>query len=183
MTLPLAQAYLEQAKADYRTYEIIRQAPGQPSSQWLHLLQMTLEKTAKAYLAAAHTDFDKLRESHRVFRRFVQMLPRNETVRTALGMSAETLREHIRNLATLIDAIEQLVPGKGNEGPTAEYPWRNPRGGFHSPCTYGFVDLVSAINDTARGRNLLRILERGLYEESWHAAFGIKDNRDSRFTN
>jgi len=37
MTLPLTQAFLEQAKADYTTYNIIRSHPNQPSSQWLHL--------------------------------------------------------------------------------------------------------------------------------------------------
>jgi hypothetical protein len=164
MTLPLAQAYLEQAKTDYTTYDIIRQHPSQPSSQWLHLLQMTLEKAAKAYLAAANPDFDQLRGSHLAFRRFVRMLPRNKTAQETLNMSPEALREHVKNLEPLIAAIEQLVPGRGNEGPTAEYPWRNPNGGFHTPCLYDFGDIVPIIHETTRGRNLLRILQLCI----WH---------------
>jgi hypothetical protein len=161
MSLPLAQAYLEQARADYSSYTIIRQTPQQSSSQWLHLLQMTLEKTAKAYLAASGDDFDRLRESHRAFGRFIRILPRNRGVRANLNMDATQLQRHIQNLKPLVDDLERLVPGRDNQGPTAEYPWRNPHGGFHSPCLYDFDDIISGL-DTVRGRNLLRILERGL---------------------
>jgi len=173
MTLPLAHAFLEQAKTDYSTFEIIRKISDQPSSQWLHLLQMTLEKAAKAYLAAGNENYDRLRESHRVFRRFARKLPHNKRVRDSLNMNAAELKQHIKNLETLIDDIERLVPGRDNYGPTAEYPWRNSQGGFYTPCQYGFEDIVSALNNSARGRNLLRILNRVLSDESWHIAFGI----------
>lgn len=172
MSVSLAQAYLEQAKADYATYEVIRNTPQQPSSQWLHLLQMALEKTAKAYLAAANPDFDQLRESHRVFRRFIHILPRNRQVQASLRMRPAALRQHMKSLELLVDDIERLIPGRNNQGPTIEYPWRNPLGGFHSPCLYDFGNVTSALN-TARGRNLLRVLERGLSDVTWHAAFGI----------
>ena len=174
MTLSLAQAYLEQAKADYSSYNIIRRAPQQPSSQWLHLLQMTLEKTAKAYLAAANNDFDQLRTSHRAFLRFIRQLPRNRIIRADLGMEAQALKSHIDSLEPLVDDIERLVPGRDNYGPNAEYPWQPPQGGFYTPCLYDFHSIVTTLNNTAIGRNLLRILERGLFEERWHAAFGIK---------
>jgi hypothetical protein len=174
MSLSLAHAYLEQAKADYSSYNIVRRAPGQPSSQWLHLLQMSLEKTAKAYLAAANTDFDKLRTSHRAFLRFIRQLPRNREIRAHLDMDAQALKSHINSLAPLVHDIERLVPGRDNYGPNVEYPWQNPQDGFYSPCLYDFRNVVTVLNSTAIGRNLLRILERGLFEERWHAAFGIK---------
>ena len=177
MSLSLAQAYLEQAKADYSSYTIIRQTPKQPSSQWLHLLQMTLEKTAKAYLAASGDDFNRLRESHRAFGRFIRILPRNRGVRANLNMDAIQLQRHIKNLTPLVDNLERLVPSRENQGATAEYPWRNPHGGFYSPCLYGFNDIISGL-DTARGRNLLRILERSLEDTAWHSAFGITSASD-----
>ena len=173
MSLPLAQAYLEQAKADYSTYNIVRRIPEQPSSQWLHMLQMALEKTAKAYLAAANTDFDQLRTSHRAFLRFIRQLPKNRAIRAHLGMNAQVLKSHIDSLEPLIDDIERLVPGRDNYGPNAEYPWQTPQGDFHTPCLYDFQIIITTLNTTI-GRNLLRILERGLFEERWHAAFGIK---------
>lgn len=173
MSLSLALAYLEQARADYVSYQVIRRTPQQPASQWLHLLQMALEKTAKAYLAAANVDFDQLRESHRVFRRFIHMLPRNRQVRASLSMNAVEFKQHMKSLEPLVDDIERLIPGRDNQGPTVEYPWRNPQGGFHSPCLYDFGNLVTTLNNTARGRNLLRILERALSDATWHVAFGI----------
>ena len=174
MTLPLAQAFLEQAKTDYSTFETIRKIADQPPSQWLHLLQMVLEKTAKAYLAAGNNeDYETLRRSHRAFRRFTHTLPRNQGVRDSFNMNPHQLRQHIKNLETLIDEIEHLVPGQDNQGVTAEYPWPNPRGGFYTPCQYGYENIVSVLNNTARGRNLLVILTRGLTDERWHIAFGI----------
>ena len=60
---------------------------------------MTLEKAAKAYLAAGGDDFDKLKESHRVFHRFIQMLPRNpnKRLRAELNMDPVALKAHIKN--------------------------------------------------------------------------------------
>jgi hypothetical protein len=134
---------------------------------------MALEKTAKAYLAAGNNeDYETLRRSHRAFRRFTHILSRNREIPDSVNMTSHQLKQHIRNLETLIDEIERLVPGQDNQGVTAEYPWPNPRGGFYTPCQYGYDNLVSVLN-TARGRSLLLILTRGLNDTRWHIAFGI----------
>ena len=79
----LAQAYIRQAKADFVCYKLLK-AGIQPASQWLHFLQMTLEKTGKAYLAAYGNNLEQLRRSHLAFGRFVRLLPRNRKIRQVM---------------------------------------------------------------------------------------------------
>jgi len=173
MSLSLSLAFLEQAKTDYSSYNVIRQNREQPSSQWLHLLQMTLEKTAKAYLSAGGAPYDQLRQSHSAFGRFIKVLPRNQAISAKLGGDAKVLRAKLRNVAPLVDEIERLVPRRGYDGPNAEYPWTNPHGEFRVPCRYDFESIVTQI-DRPQGRNLLKILEEGLFNGVWHSSLGIK---------
>lgn len=70
MNYSLAQAYIQQADADFVCCKLLK-VSNQPASQWLHFLQMTLEKTGKAYLAAYGSDLDQLRKSHLAFGRFI----------------------------------------------------------------------------------------------------------------
>ncbi len=73
MTYSPARAYIEQAKADFESYKLLK-IRGQPASQWLHFLQMATEKAGKAYLAAYGSDLEQLRRSHLAFVRFLRML-------------------------------------------------------------------------------------------------------------
>jgi hypothetical protein len=176
MSLPLAQAFLEQARADFKTYEMIKTQAPYPCSQWLHLLQMTLEKTAKAYLAPGTKDaFERLRQSHRSFGKFMQIVDKYTIVQTSLHMhSKRALKDHIRALMPLVNSIEQIIPARENYGPTAEYPWRNPQGGFYSPCLYDFSEISREFEDNRHAQALLNIVIHALNNDEWHKTFGIK---------
>ena len=116
----LAQAYLEQAKADFRSYMTLK-FNNQPTSQWLHCLQMSMEKTGKAYLAAHGSDFEQLRKSHLAFGRFVRILERNRNIQKSWKISKSQLHQHLKQLLPLIDSIERLAPALST-GPNATDP-------------------------------------------------------------
>ena len=88
---PLARAYLDQAKADFESYQLLKLSH-HPPSQWLHFLQMAMEKTGKAYLAAYGRDWSQLRQSHLAFGRFIRILPRHRFIRQEIaGKSTKRL--------------------------------------------------------------------------------------------
>ncbi|QTA92982.1 hypothetical protein [Desulfonema magnum] len=159
MSGSLAQAYVRQAKADFICYKLLK-AGGQPASQWLHFLQMTLEKTGKAYLAAYGSDLEHLRRSHLAFGRFIRLLPRNRAIRKERKISPRQLKYHIDRILPLADKVERLAPAL-SEGPNAEYPWKNPAGQLMTPCIYDFRDILADL-ESVRGRNLLKIVERAI---------------------
>lgn len=170
MSSPLAQSYIKQAKADFICYRLLKTGT-QPASQWLHFLQMTLEKTGKAYLAAYGSDLEHLRRSHLAFGRFIRLLPRNRDIRKERRLSSRQLKYHVDRILPLADKIEHLAPAL-SDGPNAEYPWKNPAGQLMTPCIYDFRDILADL-ESVRGRNLLKILERAILNNYWHNAFGI----------
>ncbi len=171
MTYSLAQAYIEQAKADFESYKLLK-IRGQPASQWLHFLQMATEKTGKAYLAAYGSDLEQLRKSHLAFGRFLRILGRHRFVRQELKISTDQLKQHINQILLLADKIERLTPALSN-GPNAEYPWEISGGRLMVPCIYDFKDVLTDL-ESARGRNMLKLLERVINDKRWQAAFGIR---------
>lgn len=170
MNYTLAQAYLEQAKADFESYTLLK-VSNQPSSQWLHLLQMTMEKTGKAYLAASGSNLEQLRKSHLAFGRFIRILNRNRLIQQEWKISSRQLKQHINQILSAADKIERLTPAL-SVGPNVEYPWSLPNGQICVPCTYDFEDVLTEL-ESAKGRNLLKILEKAINNKRWQMAFRI----------
>lgn len=77
MRYSLAQAYLEQAQADFGSYKLLK-ISNQPVSQCLHFLQMASEKAEKAYLAVYGSNSEQLRKSHLAFGRFIRIISGNK---------------------------------------------------------------------------------------------------------
>jgi hypothetical protein len=172
MQYSLARAYLEQAQADFESYTMLKVGK-QSTSQWLHCLQMSMEKTGKAYWAAYGSDLEELRKSHLAFGKFIRTLDRNRIVMKFWGFSKHQLRQHLKQLLPVIDSIEHLAPALSH-GPNAEYPWRVSDGRILVPCTYPFRNIRSDL-ESAKGRSILKILEQAIRNPYWHKAFGIAE--------
>jgi len=170
MYYPLARAYLKQAQADFNSYETLL-LDEQPASQWLHCLQMSMEKTGKAYLATCGSSLTQLRKSHLAFGKFIRTLERNTRILQYWGYSKHQLHQHLKQLLPVIDSVERLAPALA-AGANAEYPWKLPDGKILIPCTYPFHTIRSDL-ESVKGRNVLKILERSLKDPYWHKAFGI----------
>jgi len=170
MTNNLAQAYLQQASSDYKSYVLLKKHK-EPYSQWLHFLQMTMEKTGKAYMASYGSNIFQLRKSHLAFGRFLLILRRNRIIINELNLSILQLKQHIESLSPIVDKIERLAPALSN-GINAEYPWILTNEQYAVPCRYSFDDILCDL-ERPLGRNMLKLLKRALYNERWHKAFNI----------
>jgi len=102
-------AFLEQAKSDWKTYEAIQRL-SLDTCQILHYLQMATEKLGKAMLLAEGIDIIKLRTSHKAFTRFLHLVARKPGVQNYLRMSARQLRAYIQNLLPLAAEFDLFVP-------------------------------------------------------------------------
>jgi hypothetical protein len=147
-------AFLEQAKSDWRTYEAIQDL-SLDACQVLHYLQMATEKLGKAMLLAEGEKITKVRTSHKAFPRFLQIVSRNSEVQDDLQMSAQQLRSHIKNLLPLAEEIEKLAPAIAQDGPNAEYPWADPSGSIHTPASFHFSAMEKL--SEPKGRKLLQL--------------------------
>jgi hypothetical protein len=147
-------AFVEQAKSDWRTYEAI-QSLSLDTCQVLHYLQMATEKLGKAMLLAEGVEITKVRASHKAFLRFLQIVSRNPEVQELLRMSTQQLRSYIKNLLPLAEEIEKLAPALAQDGPNAEYPWADPSGSIHVPASFQFSAAFKLTEPT--GRKLLHL--------------------------
>ena len=173
MANDLAVAYRAQARSDYRVYRLL-EAQTEPEyiCHQLHYLQMALEKTAKAYLAASGESFDSLRKSHRAFSKFLGILTRSRDLPGLIGLSRPQLAAQLKSMRSHVNSIEQLVPGKEQFGRNTEYPWRDNQG-IQTPCAHRFDDIVGFLNRNP-GRNFLKLLERALFDDKFAACMGIE---------
>ncbi len=105
------------------------------------------------------------------FGKFIRTLERNTRILHYWGYSKHQLHQHLKQLLPVIDSVERLAPALA-AGANAEYPWELPDGQIFVPCTYPFTRIRSDL-DSAKGRNLLKILERSLRNPYWLKAFGI----------
>jgi hypothetical protein len=149
------EAFLEQAKSDWRTYEAIQRL-SLDACQILHYLQMATEKLGKAMLLAEGIDITKVRTSHKAFTRFLQMIARKPGVQNHLRMSARQLHVYIQSLLPLAVEFEKLAPALAKDGPNAEYPWTDPSGSIHVPASFPFF-ATSQLKGQA-GRKLLNLI-------------------------
>jgi len=147
-------AFLEQARSDWRAYEAIQNL-SLDECHVLHYLQMATEKLGKAMLLAEEDDIKKVRTSHKAFIRFLHVSARHPIVQEHLQMSAQQMRMYIKSLLPLAQEIEKLAPALAQDGPNAEYPWMDPSGSIHIPAFFQF-SVAQQIKEL-KGRKLLRL--------------------------
>lgn len=154
------EAFLEQAKSDWRTYEAMTRSLADECQQ-LHYLQMATEKLGKAMLLAEGIEIGKVRSSHKAFTRFLQIVVRHPRVQEELQLSLAQLRSYIIPLLPLAESIERLAPALAQDGPNPEYPWQAPSDTIRVPALFSFpiaLQLQSPI-----GRKFLRLVRLLLY--------------------
>jgi hypothetical protein len=151
-----ANAYLEQARSDWVTRELIAQIPCATCHE-LHYLQMTTEKLGKAVLLRGKTtDMRGLGKTHHAFVRFLRLAARNHNLQRKLCMHGVQLQQYILGVLPIADQIEHLAPTLARDGPNPEYPWEIPSGGVIAPASYAFP--VTGQLQEAQGRKLLRLI-------------------------
>jgi hypothetical protein len=115
------EAFLVQAQSDFAVFELLldQEREKVPECHPLHLLQMSAEKLAKAFLIARQQQYPK---SHAAFSSIMQLLRRGDIARRLGWSSFRSYREFIRRTHPLLTRIERLHPSLST-GPNVEYPW------------------------------------------------------------
>lgn len=151
-----ANAYLEQARSDWETYEVIMQNTC-ATCQELHYLQMTTEKLGKAALLRSRTaNLDGLGKTHKAFVSFLRLAARNHNLQRELSMRGPQLQQYVQGVLSIADQIEHLAPALVQNGPNAEYPWETPSGEIMAPVSFDFP--VTKQLRGPKGRKLLRLV-------------------------
>jgi len=152
-----ANAYLEQARSDWATYQVIVKNTCAACHE-LHYLQMTTEKLGKAALLRSGTvSVDRLGRTHKAFVSFLQLAARNHNLQRGFSMRGQQLRLHIQGVLPIAHQIERLAPTLSQDGPNAEYPWKTPSGEVLAPACYVFP--VAEELRGPEGRKLLKLIQ------------------------
>lgn len=150
-----ANAYLEQARSDWETHEVVAQNACAACHE-LHYLQMTTEKLGKAVLLRGGARLDNVNTTHKTFVRFLQVAARNPSLRQAFQFNACQLQAYVREVLPIAYQIERLVPALAHSGPNAEYPWETPSQEVITPASYDFP-VVGELKGP-HGRKLLKLI-------------------------
>jgi len=150
-----ANAYLEQARSDWDTREVVSEN-GCAVCHELHYLQMAAEKLGKAVLLRSGNPLGSVIKTHKAFVSLLRVAAKNPSLRQRLGRSAHQLQEYMKGIEPIADQIERLAPALSREGPNAEYPWETPGKEVVAPVSHGFP----IINDLRgpKGRQLLNFI-------------------------
>ncbi len=129
-----ARAYAEQAQADFEAYVASGESPEPAIGEHhrLQLLQMALEKVAKAFLYSAEPN---ARYPHAVALAAVNRL-RQHAVAEAVGMTLSALTRSLNAARPILLQIEAASPSVGFDGRSldrdesertanVEYPWQS----------------------------------------------------------
>ena len=126
-----ADAFVAQARSDYRVFRLLLEADRQivPECHPLHYLQMATEKLAKAAMSAS--DVEHERYSHIAFSTLPRQLARRDVARKLGYPTFDAYRAFLRRTAPLFRRIDELNPSVGPAGvgtgagnsPNVEYPW------------------------------------------------------------
>jgi hypothetical protein len=129
-----ARAYVEQARADFDAYVASGEAPEPALGEHhrLQLLQMALEKLAKAFLYNAEPD---ARYTHHVVLSAINRL-RSHAIAEAVGMTLVMFRRALDAAKPIFLEIEAASPSVGADGraltreesertQNVEYPWQS----------------------------------------------------------
>ena len=167
-----ARAYAEQARADYNAYVSAGEAdaPSVGEQYRLHLLQMALEKMAKAFLYSAEPD---ARYSHHVVVAALNRLGGTYAVAEAVGVTLPQLVRLFRAARPILLQVEASSPSVGPDGraltreqseqtQNIEYPWqRDPAdpASWIAPVTHPFA-IVAQLRRDPNTVAAVRLLDR-----------------------
>lgn len=151
-----ASAYLEQARSDWDTCELITENACAACHE-LHYLQMTTEKLGKAVLLRGGANLDSVNRSHKAFVSFLRVAARSPSIRQALQFNVCQLQAYVKEILPVADRIERLAPTLARDGPNAEYPWETPSGEVKVPASYAFP--VEKDLRGPHGRKLLKLID------------------------
>lgn len=153
-------AYLEQARSDWKVWDLLKRQEIQ-SCHIIHYLQMTSEKLAKAFLLSSGTiKVEKVQRTHLAFRRFLQVAARNAALQELLGMTSAQLRSHIAKMIPIADTIERLSPALAEGGPNVEYPWQSPDHTIQIPTQFDFYQITEL--QKPGGVNMVKFIQKVL---------------------
>lgn len=166
-----AGAYAEQARADYDAYVASGEAtePVLAEHHRLQLLQMALEKLAKAFLYHAEPN---ARYAHHVVESALNRL-RSHAVAEAAGMKLASFSRMLDAARPIFLQIEAASPSVGNDGRSltreesertanVEYPWQtdeNDDMSWVAPASHAFP-IVRALRYDPRSYTAVRLLDR-----------------------
>lgn len=123
--------YYMQARADMRAARILQ---GQEPSILAMLLQMVLEKIAKAaLLRAGQLTITKAKGSHGAASTLIHLIGNSKRTCRQLGLVPATVR---KLLAPVVDQLERSHPSLSPDGPYLEYPWEAPSGEIQWPAEH-----------------------------------------------
>jgi hypothetical protein len=166
-----ARAYAEQARADYNAYV----ASGEPSESplgehhRLQLLQMALEKVAKAFLYHAEPEG---RYPHHVVVSALNRI-RSHAIAEAAGTNLKQFHRMLDSAKPILLQIEAVSPSVGFDGrgltreesertANVEYPWQrdeNDSASWIAPVSHSFA-IVHALRYDPRSYVAVRLLDR-----------------------
>jgi hypothetical protein len=152
------KAYLEQARSDWATRELLAKN-GCTACHDLHYLQMATEKLGKAgLLRGGGKRIEDVWGTHKVFVEFLRTAAKNPSLQRALEFkSLSQLRHYVNDILPLAREIEKLAPTLAGTGPNAEYPWEGPSQ-VHAPASFDFP-ILSELYNHPDGRKLQRMIK------------------------
>lgn len=147
-------AFLQQARSDWLAYMEIK-GLSLDDCHKLYYLRVTTEKLGKAALLKTSIYNPQTIRTHKLFVKYLQQAHKNPKLCKSLGMKSSQVKEYIDSILSLAYRIQNLVPGEGNNGVNAEYPWET-SGKVYAPATYKFPE--SRLLETVEGRKFLRLI-------------------------
>lgn len=149
-----ATGYYEQAVADMRAARVLQ---GQEPSVLAMLLQMVLEKLAKAaLLRSGQLTIEKAKGSHSAASTLIHVIGNNKRTCERLGLVPATVR---KLLAPVVDQLERAHPALSPGGPYLEYPWETPSGNIQWPAAH--LEVAGRFGPkSVEGQRLFDLTER-----------------------
>ncbi len=160
-------AFLEQSRADRRVLSVLEKANVE-DCHYLHYLQMTTEKLAKAIDARSQGGREQPKRSHKALVRQLRLLARNPALQDLLGVPGKSVKGIIDGVLPLAGEVESLSPDLAQGGPNPEYPWQAPHATVVYPAKYAFT-LIGELK-SRKGKTLIWILD--MMRDNFRRLFG-----------
>ncbi len=145
-----AVAYARQARADFETYDQLRDWPI-PECHKRQFLQMACEKLVKSHLRANKGNLADLQKSHAFVAKSLPVVLRRQAVLVGLGEGAIRNANHFAKC--LSAEIEWLSPSMTREGrrpDNCEYPWESGDSQLQVPIDWSFTATRLPLGPSAR---------------------------------
>lgn len=155
-----ADAYLKQAKAEWRVWNDLRETPNIPECVRLHMLQMSMEKLGKAYrLRQGATSIDDANTHHVAFEKTVNAILAVRARQLFPNLKPNNIRFIRTHLGGLARDIERLCPAvdRVNTASNSEYPWES-GGQLFVPVEYSFEGITRRLTDP-KGVRMMKVVD------------------------